>query len=84
MNCRKGCGACCIAISISSPLPNHPNGKPAGVRCKNLTEYFTCSLWLDPITMPKICKSFQADIELCGNSYLEAVNLINKWEELTR
>ncbi|MCF5019628.1 YkgJ family cysteine cluster protein, partial [Pseudomonas lactis] len=29
MKCREGCGACCIAPSISSPLPGMPQGKPA-------------------------------------------------------
>ncbi|HNV09555.1 MAG TPA: YkgJ family cysteine cluster protein, partial [Dokdonella sp.] len=29
MSCRSGCGACCIAPSISSPIPGMPNGKPA-------------------------------------------------------
>ncbi|MCR3872443.1 YkgJ family cysteine cluster protein, partial [Pseudomonas aeruginosa] len=28
MQCRAGCGACCIAPSISSPLPGMPAGKP--------------------------------------------------------
>jgi hypothetical protein len=31
--CRPGCAACCIAPSISSPIPGMPHGKPAGVRC---------------------------------------------------
>ncbi|HCL3974602.1 TPA: YkgJ family cysteine cluster protein, partial [Pseudomonas aeruginosa] len=26
MQCRAGCGACCIAPSISSPLPGMPAG----------------------------------------------------------
>ena len=34
--CRSGCGACCIAPSITSPLPGMPQGKPAGVPCINL------------------------------------------------
>lgn len=29
--CRPGCGACCIAPSISSPIPGMPEGKAAGV-----------------------------------------------------
>ena len=29
--CRPGCGACCTAPSISSPIPGMPEGKPAGV-----------------------------------------------------
>jgi len=27
IDCRSGCGACCIAPSISSPIPGMPNGK---------------------------------------------------------
>ena len=38
--CRPGCGACCIAPSISSPIPGMPVvggiSKPAGVRCGQL------------------------------------------------
>ena len=34
--CLPGCGACCIAPSISGPIPGMPNGKPAAVRCINL------------------------------------------------
>ncbi|MFA0698258.1 YkgJ family cysteine cluster protein, partial [Vibrio sp. 10N.222.49.C9] len=34
MECRLYCGACCIAPSISSSFPLHPNGKNAGERCK--------------------------------------------------
>ena len=27
MECRPGCGACCTAPSISSPIPGMPDGK---------------------------------------------------------
>jgi hypothetical protein len=37
MECRIGCAACCIALPISSPIPGMPDGKPAGVRCVQLT-----------------------------------------------
>jgi Fe-S-cluster containining protein len=30
MPCRNGCGACCIAPSISSPIPGMPHGKLSG------------------------------------------------------
>src|SRR5687767_14313051 len=43
--CRVGCGACCIAPSISSPIPGMPQGKPAGVRCVQLTEDNRCRLF---------------------------------------
>ncbi|RBC14000.1 YkgJ family cysteine cluster protein, partial [Xanthomonas oryzae pv. oryzae] len=26
LSCRLGCAACCIAPSISSPIPGMPNG----------------------------------------------------------
>ena len=42
MDCRAGCGACCIAPSISSPIPGMPEGKPAGVRCVQLDEEDRC------------------------------------------
>ncbi len=41
--CRAGCGACCIALSISSPIPGLPAGKPAGVRCPQLTADNRCA-----------------------------------------
>jgi Fe-S-cluster containining protein len=31
MDCRAGCGACCIAPSISSPIPGMPDGKLWGM-----------------------------------------------------
>src|SRR5690606_40832938 len=45
MECRPGCGACCIAPSISSAIPGMPNGKPAGVRCLHLTDANYCGLF---------------------------------------
>ena len=48
MKCREGCGACCIAPSISSPLPGMPLGKPAGVRCVHLSAEQLCQLFGQP------------------------------------
>ncbi|HEX2642113.1 MAG TPA: YkgJ family cysteine cluster protein, partial [Thermoanaerobaculia bacterium] len=45
MDCRAGCGACCIALSISSPIPGMPDGKPAGVRCVQLTADNLCLIF---------------------------------------
>ena len=45
MDCRSNCGACCIAISISSPIPGMPDGKPAGVRCLHLNDAMRCDLF---------------------------------------
>jgi Fe-S-cluster containining protein len=48
MECRTGCGACCIAPSISSPIPGMPHGKPAGVRCVQLTNDDRCAIFGKP------------------------------------
>ena len=41
--CRPGCGACCIAPSITSAIPGMPLGKPAGVRCVQLDDDNRCA-----------------------------------------
>jgi Fe-S-cluster containining protein len=82
MKCRPGCGACCIAISISSPLPGMPHGKPAGTRCIHLTEDNLCALFGRP-ERPRICIDFKADKELCGRNAAQALTNIKKLEELT-
>ena len=65
MNCRPGCAACCIAPSISSPIPGMPQGKPAGVRCIQLDAQDRCMLFGDP-RRPAVCGSLQPSIEMCG------------------
>lgn len=82
MECRIGCGACCIAPSISSPIPGMPNGKPAGVRCIHLTEGNACAIFNDP-QRPKTCADFQADPEVCGTSRQQALILLTALEEAT-
>ncbi|WP_431264462.1 YkgJ family cysteine cluster protein [Roseateles chitinivorans] len=37
MDCRPSCAACCIAPSISSPIPGMPDGKPAGCAASSST-----------------------------------------------
>jgi Fe-S-cluster containining protein len=82
VNCRAGCGACCIAISISSPIPGMPGGKPAGVRCVHLTPENLCALFGRP-QRPRICLDFKADPELCGSGADEALANIRRLERLT-
>lgn len=65
MNCRPGCAACCIAISISSPIPGMPQGKPAGVRCVNLSDDGLCSLF-GLRSRPTVCREFTPTREMCG------------------
>lgn len=83
MECRKECGACCIAPSISSAIPDMPNGKPAGVRCVQLTEHNSCKIFGKP-TRPKVCTSLRSSLEMCGYSQSDAIKYLDKLEELTR
>jgi Fe-S-cluster containining protein len=71
MDCRVGCGACCIAPSISSPIPGMPHGKPAGVRCAQLTDDNRCRLFGLP-ERPAVCVSLRPSAEMCGQSAEEA------------
>lgn len=65
MNCRSGCGACCIAPSISSPIPGEPHGKLAGQRCVQLDDENRCKIFGDP-RRPSVCSSLRASAEMCG------------------
>ncbi|WP_183313086.1 YkgJ family cysteine cluster protein [Halomonas fontilapidosi] len=81
-SCRPGCGACCIAPSISSPIPGMPDGKPAGVRCVQLDEGNLCRLFGDP-RRPAVCARFDYDPELCGTQRDEALRRIEALEVAT-
>jgi Fe-S-cluster containining protein len=82
MECRPGCGACCIAPSISSPIPGMPNGKPAGVRCIHLDDHNLCMLWGRP-ERPGFCDALPAVEDHCGQTREEALQLLQEWERLT-
>lgn len=82
MDCRVGCGACCVAPSISSPLPGMPTGKPAGVRCVNLDPTNRCLLWGGPL-YPEVCRDFIPEHAVCGDTTEEALALLAKWEAAT-
>ena len=79
MLCRPGCGACCIAISISSPIPGMPEGKPAGIRCLNLDDDFRCRLYGTP-ERPSVCIKFKAEPLICGNSREQAMDILTELE----
>ena len=83
MDCRSACGACCIAPSISSPIPGMPFGKPAGVRCVQLMDDFRCGIFDDP-ARPAVCGSLQARTEMCGTSREHALGYLIELEMLTR
>lgn len=82
MNCREGCGACCIAPSISSPIPGMPNGKPAGVRCVQLTEANRCRIF-GRAERPLCCSGLAPSVEMCSGSREEAMLWLTRLEEAT-
>ena len=79
MDCRAGCGACCIAPSISSPIPGMPGGKPAGVRCIHLTSANLCAIY-GRADRPEICGRLRASIEMCGSTTAEALSYLARLE----
>jgi Fe-S-cluster containining protein len=83
MQCRIGCGACCIAPSISSPIPGMPNGKPAGVRCVQLTPDNRCLLYGRP-DRPEVCVRLRATEDMCGYANEEAFIRLAELELMTR
>jgi len=83
MECRVGCGACCIALSISSPIPGMPNGKPAGVRCVQLTADNRCKLYGQP-ERPEVCNRLRPTEEMCGQTAEEAYARLMELERLTQ
>ncbi|MCX7749688.1 MAG: YkgJ family cysteine cluster protein [Clostridia bacterium] len=83
MECRVGCGACCIAPSISSPIPGMPEGKPAGVRCIQLTLDNRCKIFGKP-ERPRVCLGLKPSNELCGESSEDALEYLNFLERATK
>ncbi|GAB3286259.1 YkgJ family cysteine cluster protein [Parahaliea aestuarii] len=83
MDCRSGCGACCIAPSITRPYYGMPQGKPAGVRCIHLDEAMACRLFNDP-RRPAVCAAFRAEPEVCGESREQALQILDALEILSR
>lgn len=82
-SCRVGCGACCIALSISSPIPGMPGGKPAAVRCVQLTADNRCRLFGLP-ERPQVCVNLRPMPEMCGENAEEAIDYLTLLEQLTR
>lgn len=79
MECRQ-CGACCIAPSISTPIPGTDGGKPAGTRCTHLTEDQRCGIYE---SRPPVCREYTPTEELCGADFDEAVKRLSALERAT-
>ena len=82
MECRPGCGACCIAPSITSPIPGMPAGKPAGVRCVQLDAALRCRLFGDP-RRPAVCGGLAPEPGMCGVDARAAYRHLQRLERAT-
>lgn len=74
--CRPGCGACCIAPSISSL------NKPAGVPCIHLDVDFRCTIFGQP-ERPACCSGLQPSLEMCGENRDQALAWLAILEKTT-
>lgn len=74
--CRPGCGACCIAPSISSL------NKPAGTACVHLDADMLCRIFGQP-DRPACCSGLQPSAEMCGESRAHALVWLGNLEKLT-
>jgi uncharacterized protein len=81
--CRPGCGACCTAPSITSPIPGMPQGKRAGERCIQLDVDNRCKIFGLP-ERPLFCGGLQASREMCGDSQDQAMLWLSRLELQTR
>lgn len=77
MDCRPGCGACCIAPSISSL------DKPAGMPCPHLDAGLRCRIFGRP-ERPACCSGLQPSPEMCGETREHALHWLQTLEDLTR
>jgi len=82
-SCRAGCGACCIAPSITSPIPGMPDGKPAGVPCVQLDDQMRCRIFGRP-ERPAFCGGLRPSREMCGEDAGQAMLWLAHLEAETR
>ena len=80
--CRPGCGACCTAPSITSPIPGMPEGKKAGQRCVQLDAMNRCRIFGRP-ERPAFCASLQPSREMCRESREQAMLWLDQLEQAT-
>ena len=76
MDCRPGCGACCIAPSISSL------NKSAGDLCPHLDTDFCCTIF-GRSERPACCSGLKPSIEMCGETRSQALAWLAELERLT-
>jgi len=59
-----------------------PGGKPAGVRCVQLTDDNLCRLFGLP-ERPPVCIALRPSSEMCGETREEAMAYLERLEQLT-
>jgi Fe-S-cluster containining protein len=59
-----------------------PNGKPAGVRCVQLTADLRCAIFGLP-QRPAICNTFRPSEEMCGDGARAALDYLAALENAT-
>jgi uncharacterized protein len=59
-----------------------PDGKPAGMRCVQLTEGDHCRLFGSPLR-PKVCLGFRPAPDTCGQTREEAMEILGRLEQET-
>jgi len=60
-----------------------PKGKPAGVRCVQLTDDHRCAVYGHP-DRPSCCVGLKPSIEMCGETPDEALAWLRQLETATR
>jgi uncharacterized protein len=59
-----------------------PSGKPAGVRCIQLADDFTCKIYFSA-NRPTVCRNLRPSMEMCGKSREEALDYLAMLEKAT-
>ncbi len=59
-----------------------PHGKPAGVRCVQLTDDNRCKLYGKP-ERPAVCSRLQPSREMCGETTDDAMRYLTELERMT-
>ncbi len=60
-----------------------PDGKPAGVRCVQLTADNRCAIFGRP-ERPAVCASLRAEPAMCGSDRVQAMAWLSALEAATR
>jgi len=60
-----------------------PNGKPAGVRCVQLTDDNRCAIFGHP-ERPAVCSALRPDLAMCGTHREHAMAFLEALELATR